>query len=161
MTKNEVQKHIRAIFKKKGFLCRNTHFYYDTPGDFMIVFGIQSSVYGGHCYLERGYCIKSINRYSEYPKFYELGLNCGRISGPIEYEGFGEEWIRYIENKVDELLPKMLELAGGGKDALIGYYLERKDTTGVLDWYVLGDYTAEYFGLTRADVKYHFCDPDV
>ena len=55
----------------------------------------------------------------------------------------------------------MLELAGGGKDALIGYYLERKDTTGVLNWYVLGDYTAEYFGLTRADVKYHFCDPDV
>ena len=69
MTKVEFLKQCTTFFSRKKFSCRNNHYYKEVSSDVLIVFGIQMSRYGGYCYLEYGYCFKSINKYLPYPKF--------------------------------------------------------------------------------------------
>ncbi len=60
-----------------------------------------------------------------------------------------EDLIKIIIREYQEM-SKRAELE---KEQFIAYYLEEaKD----LSWYILGDATAAYFGLTRKDFQFHF-----
>ena len=84
MTKTDFDREMRTIFKELGFLVKNRHFYKDVTDDIMIVFGLQSTVYGGgYSYLNYGYCFKSINKHMPYPKYGCFNIDCRRI-GPNE-----------------------------------------------------------------------------
>lgn len=119
----------------------------------MIVFGLQTTAYGGeYCYMEYGYCFKSINKYLPYPKFNELDLNCGRIvtirGQAIVFEEVDAELLENIQQVVDREIEEMSNLVKMERSAFIQHYL-----SGDTGWYILGDTTAAYFGLSRKDFK--------
>lgn len=158
MTEKEIICALKNVLVNEyGFVRMGKHFYKDICNDLTIVFGLQKSRYGEYAYLERGYCIKSINQYLPYPKFYQLNLNCGRImtkNGQAIH--FAEVDEHYMEDLIKIIIREYQEMSKRAeleKEQFIAYYLEEaKD----LSWYILGDATAAYFGLTRKAFQFHF-----
>ncbi len=161
MTKTEFVKQLTTFFVGKGFSCRYNHFYKEMTSDVIIVFGMHTSSYGGYCYLEYGYCFKSINKYLPYPKFNQLNLNCGRlmtgIGKAMVYEQLNENIVHNIEKTIGEEIDNLIDLVNLGKDRMIKFYLY--ETTNK-SWFILGEETADYFGLPREAFKYHIVLPN-
>ena len=155
MEKKEFIKSLRVFFVEKGFYYKNNHFYKDMKNDVIIVFGMQSSCYGGYGYLEYGYCFKSINKHLPYPKFNQLNLNCGRImtdmGKAIVFEKIDNAMTNLFRT-IDEIVMDMTNLIDSGKTELIKYYLQG---TPSQSWYILGAETAEYFDLPLEVFKHH------
>ena len=157
MTKVEFLKQCKTFFSRKKFSCRNNHYYKEVSSDVLIVFGIQMSRYGGYCYLEYGYCFKSINKYLPYPKFNQLNLNCGRImtdiGTAIVFERLDENVMGALEKTIDALVDQMINLANLGRNEISKYYLSEASNKS---WYILGEETANYFDLPKEVFQYHF-----
>lgn len=157
MTKVDFIKQVTLFFSRKGFSCRNKHYYKEVSSDVILVFGMQMSHYGGYCYLEYGFCINSINRHSPWPKFNQLNLNCGRvmtgIGKAIVFEKMDEATMADLLKTIDGIVNDMINLAGLGKDAMIQYFLSGQTNQS---WYILGDETVDYFGLPKEAFLYHF-----
>lgn len=123
----------------------------------VIVFGIQTSRYGEYCYLEYGYCFNSINKNFPYPKFNQLNLNCGRVmtdmGNAIVFGKIDENTMDALEETIDGIISEMDKLVRIGKDGMIKYYLSGEFNQS---WYILGDQTADYFGLPKETFQYHF-----
>ena len=157
MTKNDFVKQLTSFFFHKGFSCQNKHYYKEVSSDVILVFGMQTSHYGESCYLEYGYCIKSINRYLPYPKFNQLNLNCGRImtgmGKAIAFEKIDETTMGDLLKTIDGIVNDMINLVGLGKDAMIQYFLSGRTNQS---WYILGDETVDYFGLPKEAFLFHF-----
>lgn len=156
MTKNEFIKQMRHFFSSKGFFCKGRNYYKEITSEVMIVFGTQASIYGGYCYLEYGYCFKSINKYLPYPKHYQLNLNCGRImtcnGQAIKYEDVDESFLEDLKERIDTKNNEMMRIVALGRDGLIKYYLSGAHSGS---WYILGKETADYFGLPTEAFLYH------
>lgn len=106
MIKKDFVKQLGRFFSEKGFFYKSQHFYKELTDEVMIVFGLQTTAYGGkYCYMEYGYCFKSISKYLPYPKFYELNLRCGRImtirGQAIVFEEVDAELLENIQQVVD------------------------------------------------------------
>ena len=161
MTKKQFLDEIAASFYDNGFLRVKDHFYKDLSGDVMLVFGFQQSSYGKYGYIEYGYCFKSINRHLPFPRFNQLNLNCERLmtdrGSAIEYATIDEEFIRTLGQTLRDKIHEMQKLSQLNKEAFIRRYLLMESRHS---WYILGDETAAYFGLTRQDFKYHFTVSD-
>ena len=157
MTKVEFLKQCTTFFSRKKFSCRKNHYYKEVSSDVLIVFGIQMSRYGGYCYLEYGYCFKSINKYLPYPKFNQLNLNCGRImtdiGKAIVFERLDENVMGALEKTIDALVDQMINLANLGRNEISKYYLSEASNKS---WYILGEETANYFDLPKEVFQYHF-----
>lgn len=157
MTKVEFLKQCTTFFFRKKFSCRNNHYYKEVSSDVLIVFGIQMSRYGGYCYLEYGYCFKSINKYLPYPKFNQLNLNCGRImtdiGQAIVFERLDENVMGALEKTIDALVDQLINLANLGRNEISKYYLSEASNKS---WYILGEETANYFDLPKEVFQYHF-----
>ena len=157
MTKVEFLKQCTTFFSRKKFSCRNNHYYKEVSRDVLIVFGIQMSRYGGYCYLEYGYCFKSINKYLPYPKFNQLNLNCGRImtdiGQAIVFERLDENVMGALEKTIDALVDQLINLANLGRNEISKYYLSEASNKS---WYILGEETANYFDLPKEVFQYHF-----
>lgn len=157
MTKAEYVRQLTMFFSHKGFSCKNNHYYKEVSSDVIIAFGMQTSRYGGYCYLEYGYCFKSINKYLPYPKYNQLNLNCGRVmtsmGKAIVYEELDENTMGSLEKAIDEIVDDMINLVDLGRDEMIKFYLSEKSNQS---WYVLGEETANYFGLPKEAFLYHF-----
>lgn len=157
MTKVEFLKQCTTFFPRKKFSCRNNHYYKEVSSDVLIVFGIQMSRYGGYCYLEYGYCFKSINKYLPYPKFNQLNLNCGRImtdiGKAIVFERLDENVMGALEKTIDALVDQLINLANLGRNEISKYYLSEASNKS---WYILGEETANYFDLPKEVFQYHF-----
>ena len=126
--------------------------------EIMIVFGLQFTAYGGnYCYIDHGYCFNSINRYLPYPKFHQINLNCGRImtsqGQAIKYENIDSDLLENIKIGIEKEINIMTNLISLNREALIQYYLSGKHKG---TWYILGDASAEYFGLSRNTFAGHF-----
>ena len=161
MTKKQFLDEIAAFFCDNGFLRAKDHFYKDLSGDVMLVFGFQQSSYGKYGYMEYGYCFKSINRHLPFPRFNQMNLNCGRLmtdrGSAIEYGVIDNEFIRTIEQALRDKIHEMQELSQLDREVFVRHYLLMESRQS---WYILGDETAAYFGLTRQDFKYHFTVSD-
>lgn len=161
MTKKQFLDEISAFFCENGFLRVKDHFYKDLSGDVMLVFGFQQSSYGKYGYMEYGYCFKSINRHLPFPRFNQMNLNCGRLMTDrgcaIEYAAIDEGFIRTFEQTLRDKIHELLMLSQLNKEELIRHYLLMESRHS---WYILGDETAAYFGLTRRDFMYHFTVSD-
>ena len=157
MTKTELINKMTVYFSNKGFLCKSNHYYKEVTGEMTIVFGIHFSSYGGCCYLEYGYSIKSLNNNIPYPRFNELNLNCGRvmtnIGKAIVFENTDEKVFIEITKAIDEIVDKMVDLAKMGRDTMIQHYLSERTNQS---WYILGKETADYFGMPVEAFRYHF-----
>ena len=158
MKKKEFLNQLCRFFSDKGFSCKSNHFYIELTDEVMIVFGLQMTAYGGgYCYMECGYCFKSINKYLPHPKFNQLNLNSGRImtshGKAIVFEQVDPEWFENIKQVIEVEIDTMTNLIKLGKNTFIQYYLSGRIKRS---WYVLGDTTAAYFGLTRNDLAGHF-----
>lgn len=159
MTKIEFIKQLSSMFAEKGFTCKSKHFYKEISRDVLIVFGIHMSLYGEYCYLEYGYCFKTINKYLPFPKFNQLNLNCGRImtnmGKAIIFEEIDEKAFIDIEKAVDTVISSMIKLINMGRSEMIQYYLSGQSNQS---WYILGNETANYFGLPKEAFLYHFVE---
>ena len=157
MTKVDFVNRLTMFFSNKGFSCRKNHYYKEVSSDVLIVFGMQMSRYGGYCYLEYGYCFKSIKKYLPYPRFNQLNLNCGRvmtgIGKAIVFEKLDENIMGGLKKTIDEIVDDLINLVGLGRNGMIKYYLSE---TSNKSWYILGDETADYFGLPKEAFLYHF-----
>lgn len=157
MEKVDFKKQMAAFFRSKGFFCKSNHYYKNVSSDILIVFGIYMSCYGGYCYLEHGYCFKSINKYLPYPKFNQLNLNCGRImmdmGQAIVFEKLDEDIMSGIKQTVDKKIDDLIDLVELGRDGMIKFYLSEMSDSS---WYILGDETADYFGLPKEAFRYHY-----
>ena len=161
MTKKQFLDEIAAFFCDNGFLRAKDHFYKDLSGDVMLVFGFQQSSYGKYGYIEYGYCFKSINRHLPFPRFNQMNLNCGRLmtdrGSAIEYATIDEGFIQILEQTLSDKIHEMQALSQLNREAFIRHYLLKESGRS---WYILGDETEAYFGLTRQDFKYHFTVSD-
>ena len=158
MTKNEFKKWLNKYFSQKGFYCKSGHYYKEITNEVMIVFGLQYTNYGGkYCYLECGYCFKSINKYLPYPKYNQLNLNCGRVmtskGKAIFFETLDEYQKDSLEQTIKERIDDLISIAYLKKDEMIKKIMLDGDRRS---WYILGDETAAYFNLSREDFKFHF-----
>lgn len=157
MTKVDFLKQLTMFFSSKGFSCRKNHYYKEVSSDVLIVFGVQMSCYGGYCYLEYGYCFKSINKHLPYPKFNQLNLNCGRImtdmGKAIVFEKLDKNIMGSLKKAIDAIVDHLIALADLGRDGISKYYLSE---TSNKSWYILGDETADYFDLPKEAFAYHF-----
>lgn len=158
MEKKDFLKQLRGFFSEKGFSNKGNHYYKALNDETVIVFGLQFTAYGGdYCYLDHGYCFNSINRYLPHPKFHQLNMNCGRImtsqGQAIEYETVDPELLENIKRCIEKEIDVMTKLISLNREALIQYYLSGKHKGS---WYILGDASAEYFGLSRNAFAGHF-----
>ncbi len=159
MIKNVFFKKLTFMFSEKGFTCKNKHFYKEASDDVVIVFGIHMSSYGGYCYLEYGYCFKTINQHLPFPRFNQLNLNCGRVmtsfGKDLIYEEIDEKAFVEIEKAVDAALYNLIKLINLERSEMIQFFL-----SGLFNqsWYILGNETARYFGLPKEAFIYHFVE---
>ena len=156
MTKTDFKKQLTSYFSKHSFFYKNNHYYKEVAHDILIVFGIQMSCYGACCYLESGYCFKSISKYLPYPKFNQLNLNCGRILTSVgvamEFEEVNDDIMAELINAIDQRLREMIDLSALGKDEIVNHYLSDSSNHS---WYIIGEATANYFGLPKEAFRYH------
>ena len=156
MIKEDFFKQIKTIFSSKGFKTIRKRYYKDLSDEVMIVFGIQMSYYGPYCYMDYGYCFKSINDYLPYPNMLQINLNCGRILTPrygqtMEWEQWDESDIGALDDVVRGKIELMKGLVKKGKREFIQHYFSEE-----VAWDIIGEKTAEYFGMTKVDFYGHF-----
>ena len=75
----------------------------------------------------------------------------------IEYATIDEGFIQILEQTLSDKIHEMQALSQLNREAFIRHYLLNESGRS---WYILGDETAAYFGLTRQDFKYHFTVSD-
>lgn len=155
MDKKEFKKALSNMFKKSGFVCKSNHFYKDITDETQLVFGLQASNYGSYYYIEYGYCFKSICN-NPYPKFYESNLRVGRFCQALEYEDWNEEKVCSFEEDLAKVIETATEIGMREKMDFINCFFQMDRM-----WFIQGDHTAAYFGMTRNDFRKHFIDPNV
>ena len=75
----------------------------------------------------------------------------------IEYATINEAFIQTFEQTLSDKIHEMQKLSQLNREAFIRHYLLMESRHS---WYILGDETAAYFGLTRRDFMYHFTVSD-
>lgn len=138
------------ILKQYGFEKKNSNYYRDFHNDFILVFGLQKSAYGGnYYYIEYGFIIQSINKYMPYPKYHQANIRQGRLSidgnYAIEYDVITEDT---FSMNLTTLLDEIVKIAIGGKQAIVDYSIRGENRATLVQGYD----TLPYLGVDKADI---------
>ena len=160
MTRSGFYNFLKTVFAEMGFICKNSHFYKtEEDNEKVIVFGLQRSYCGPYYYLEYGFYIKSINKHLPFPKYNQLNLNCGRImtshGKAIVLDELDNAYLEELKYLIKQSFITMRTLVYMENEELINYLFNEFNHR---IWYILGDETAAYFGMTRKDFCYHFVE---
>lgn len=147
-----MKKSLASFFAKSGFIYKSNHFYKDISEEVKAIFGLNASNYGRYYYLEYGFSFHSLCK-KPYPKYTEMSLYYSRFSHIFEYETLNEESLATILEDLEKVITEVTAIGALPKMDLINHFFQSTDN---YSWYIFGDDTAEYFGMTRKDFVYHF-----